>query len=226
MDKFIEDVQKILNEANSDFNVGDIIYLRGSYGIGKNKYEIIKITDSHDEEIKKCKWATDYEPDKDPYPVAIIKNLESGELQTEKINADDYYDPDFISAEQVDSIDLATLDLQELATKLVAKLADVGINADLTFTLSEPEKGKRYGRLTLSSNNIVDQAGVCQLMLKELYVNSWGHSSVWPQENKMGVSLNFNYKHVDGGQNGHEFGRAIYDFGTQDWTVELYKDRR
>ena len=226
MDKFIEDVQKILNEANSDFNVGDIVYLRGSYGIGKNKYEIIKITDSHDEEIKKCKWVSDYEPNEDPYPVAIIKNLESGELQTEKINANSYYDPEFISAELVDSIDLATLDLQELATKLAAKLADVGINADLTFTLREPEKGKRYGRLELDSNNIVDQAGICQLMLKELYVNSWGYASVWPQENKMGFELHYSYKHVDGGENGKGIGRAIYDFGTQDWAVKLYKDRR
>lgn len=224
MDKFIEDVQKILNETKEEnLKEGDIVYIRGDYGLYDDKYVITKITDSHDEEISSIEsGAYLFKPEKEAEPIVVLKDIKTEKFRAYKLQPDNPYYADPIElASDIDSLGVNTLDLNELAEKLKAVLRENGIDTDLEITRKE-EKGKVFPKLEIDGKtNLVDQVGIWKYAVKNIVLDSWGSSYVSTKEKKIIFDLHFSYDHTNGGSNGAKMGRAFYDLENKNWFVEL-----
>ena len=109
--------------------------------------------------------------------------------------------------EYLDSIDLKPLE----------KYLSIICETPITLEKQIDEKNEC---IKLRSNNIVEHAGVCKLMLSELYIQtSLGLYIDAKGEQQVYVStINFQYEHSHGGHNGYEIGRVCYDIKTGIWT--------
>ena len=70
--------------------------------------------------------------------------------------------------------------------------------------------------LKLYTDNLIEQTGICKAMLKEIIADTWGSISYYidketGEQRLSTILLHFSYTHIDGGTNGHEFGRVRFN---------------
>lgn len=116
---------------------------------------------------------------------------------------------DDLTAEQQKQA-LETLDLTAVETYIKQR-------TDLQVKLHKKVYVNRQNKwcMDLYTDNIVQHAGVCKAMLKELYIDCTGIAfSIDRHTGEQFLwfpALHFSYVHIDNGTNGHEFGRVRYN---------------
>ena len=214
----------LLNETKKDeLKVGDIVYIRGDHGLYNDKYEITKITDSHDEEIKTVESGSYlFKPDEDAKPIALLKDIETGETRAWNIDPESRYYADPIElVSNIEGLGISSLDLDVMSNSLKDALKDKGINTDLEIVTNE-EKGKAFPSLKIEGKtNLVDQAGVWKYAVKEMTLDSWGSAYISTAKKNVQFSLHFSYQHTRGGSNGCEIGYATFNLVDKTWNIEL-----
>ena len=222
MNRLDEEIQKVLNESESGFNVGDIVYLRGDYGFYDTKYEIVEFTDTKDEKIKDMtRGYSTYRPNAETAnPVVVLKDLEDSELWAEEIKSR-YGSNNIVLVSEVDAMNINSLDTAEMAKSLEAVLSENGINTSLKITIN-PKKGKAFPDIRIVGlTNLADQAGIFRYAVKELEIGSWGSGGISLEDKMIRFNLHYDYHHTRGGSNGCEIGNAYYDLVNKSWKVEL-----
>ena len=222
MNRLDEEIQKILNESESGFNVGDIVYLWGDYGLYDTKYEIVEFTDTKDEKIKDMtRGYSTYKPNAETAnPVVVLKDLEDSNLWAEEIKSR-YGSNNIVLVSDVDAMNINSLDTAEMAKSLEEALSDKGINTSLRISMNS-EKGKAFPKIKIAGlTNLVDQAGIFKYALKELEIESWGSGYVSIEKKTISFGLHFSYSHTRGGSNGCEIGDAIYNLVDKSWELKL-----
>lgn len=99
---------------------------------------------------------------------------------------------------------LNTIDLTPLENYL-SKLCKMPVKFEKTL-------GER--EIRLKSNNLIEQAGICKLMLKDLHMITTLCLNIDGKTGEQEVyvyPINFDYNHTNGGRNGYEALRVKYD---------------
>lgn len=217
-------LSSLLNETKKDeLKAGDIVYIRGDNGLYNDKYEITKITDSHDEEIKTMKSGSYFfEPDKDAKPIALLKDIETGETRAWNIDPEmSYYADPIELASNIEGLGISSLDLDAMSNSLKDALKDKGINTDLEIVAKE-EKGKAFPSIKINGKtNLADQAGIWKYAVKEMTLDSWGSAYISTEKKIIRFSLHFSYQHSKGGSNGCDIGYATFNLVDKTWNIEL-----
>lgn len=85
--------------------------------------------------------------------------------------------------------------------------------------------------LKLYTDNLIEHVGICKAMLKEIIVDTWG-SIYYYIDKETGeqrlsyINLHFSYEHIDGGTNGHEFGKVRFNEKTSNFEGYNYNTEK
>lgn len=85
-------------------------------------------------------------------------------------------------------------------------------------------------KMTFSSpDNLVQHAGICKAIMKDLRIDSFGACSFYYDkvtgEQKLSIpAVHFSYEHTQGGSNGYEIVTVYYDMYSGDWSYRKVTD--
>lgn len=85
--------------------------------------------------------------------------------------------------------------------------------------------------LELYTDNLVEHAGICKAMLRTITADTRGNISYYIDkytgEQKLSyINLHFSYEHLDGGTNGHEFGKVRFNDKTGNFEGYNYETNK
>jgi hypothetical protein len=100
---------------------------------------------------------------------------------------------------------------------------------EINFNALEKEIGKRTGYsvtlkgeikndiLLFESENLKDKAGIMATCYKKLQICNFGGGRCKDNAKMFWVPVDFSFQYEDGGSNGHNLFRALYDSETNEW---------
>lgn len=219
----LEDKQQVIVETKlEDLKVGDIVYRNGDYGTYNTKYEIIKITNSQDPEIKDVSYTeVDYNPDKEAKQLIIVKELE-GKQKLDAYKPKNFRGDDaFILVSEIDALGIDKLDLPTMSESLKVALKDAGIDTDLEIT-AEDSVDRIFPKIRIKGKtNLADQAGIWKFAINEMYLETFSSAFIDMRNKEIEFDLHYDYKHIRGGLNGCDCGIAVYSLTDNTWKVTM-----
>ena len=104
-----------------------------------------------------------------------------------------------------------------------------GIQIKFKKEVKQDRNGNWY--LKLYTDNLLEHAGICKAMLRKITADTWGNVSYYidketGEQRLSYINLHFSYEHIDGGTNGHEFGRVRFNEKTANFEGYNYDTER
>jgi len=121
--------------------------------------------------------------------------------------------------------------LENMLLEDIEKYASQRTGIPIKFKKKIYQDNQGMWNMKLYTDNLVEHAGICKAMLKEITANTWGDVGYYIDketgEQKLSkIILHFSYEHIDGGTNGHEFGRVRFNEKTSNFEGYNYETEK
>lgn len=122
--------------------------------------------------------------------------------------------------------------LENMYLGSIEKYASERTGIPITFKKKLYQDKKGVWNLKLHTDNLIEHAGICKAMLRSITADTWGSicyyiDNEYTGEQKLShIMLHFSYEHIDGGTNGHEFGRIRWNEKNAEFEGYNYETER
>ena len=109
--------------------------------------------------------------------------------------------------------------LQEIDFTSLEQFVSNKVGFPIKFDVSIGTRRNGIPYINLISQELKNVAGIMAVTYETLRIETF-NSSFTPDKSKYWLTLSFMWKYKDGGANGTEIARAIYDFETKTWDMQ------